>query len=144
MDSTKLFASKRYDHVVLIARRADQLEAEKLAVEEGTDAKVKTFAIDVTDTDALNKALDAADAAFGKPEFVYYNAARVVPSQLLSHDVKEIEYDMKVSSFCAGISRYREGHADPVTRAETWLRSLSRPCILLLNDICHTWLSLQR
>lgn len=59
--------------------------------------KVKTSALDVTATAALNKALDAADADFGKPEFVYYNAARVMPSQLLSHDVREIEYDSKVS-----------------------------------------------
>lgn len=63
----------------------------------GSNVKVKTFAIDVTDTDALNKALDVADAELGKPEFVFYNAARVIPSQLLSHDVKEIEYDLKVS-----------------------------------------------
>lgn len=95
---TKLFASKRYNHIALIARRAEQLKIEEKAAIEavGSRVKVKTFAFDVTDTDALKKTLDVVDAELGKPECVFYNAARVVPSQLLSHDVQEIEYDLKV------------------------------------------------
>lgn len=95
---TSLFASKRYSNVALIARRAEQLEIETKALEEavGTQVRIKTYTVDVIDTDALAKALDDSDATLGKPECVFYNAARVLPSQLLSHDVKEIEYDFKV------------------------------------------------
>lgn len=98
LGSTTLFASERYDHVDLISRRAEQLEVEKRTIIEtvGSHMKIKTFAVDVTHVDALNKALDAVDSEFGKPESIFYNAARVLPSQLLSHDVKEIEYDQKV------------------------------------------------
>lgn len=95
---TVLFASKRYTNVVLIARRAEQLQIEQTAVEEavGKHINVKKYTVDVTDSVALLEALDDAEATFGKPECVFYNAARVLPSQLLSHDVKEIEYEFKV------------------------------------------------
>ncbi|KAK6072651.1 short-chain dehydrogenase reductase sdr [Seiridium cupressi] len=93
------FASKRYHNVALFARRSDQLSVEKQALEEavGHELDVKTYALDVTDKDALLKALDDVDATLGKPECVFYNAARVLPSQLLTHDVEEIEYDFKIN-----------------------------------------------
>ncbi|KAK4101300.1 NAD(P)-binding protein [Parathielavia hyrcaniae] len=96
---TTLFASKRYTNVVLIARRAESLAAEKAAVEQtvGPQLNVRTYAVDITDSAALGKALDDADAALGKPECVFFNAARVLPSALLEHDVKEIEYDFKIT-----------------------------------------------
>ncbi|KEY74718.1 hypothetical protein S7711_05467 [Stachybotrys chartarum IBT 7711] len=96
---TTLFAEKRYSTVALIARRAEQLEAEKKALEEalGDKVKVKMFALDVVDSEALVKALEDVEAEFGVPETIFYNAARVLPSQLLEHDVKEIEYDFKIN-----------------------------------------------
>lgn len=95
---TTLFATKRYSHVALIARRAEQLSVEQKALEEavGSDVKVKTYAVDVVDSEALLKVLEEAEAALGKPEVVFYNAARVLPSALLSHDVKDMEYDFRV------------------------------------------------
>ncbi|KAI3337645.1 hypothetical protein HD806DRAFT_46610 [Xylariaceae sp. AK1471] len=94
-----LFASKRYNNVTLIARRPEQLKIEKAAVEAaaGPQVKIKTYAVDVVDRDALSTALVDAQATFGKPECVYYNAARVTPSQLLTYDVKEIEYEFKLT-----------------------------------------------
>jgi NAD(P)-dependent dehydrogenase (short-subunit alcohol dehydrogenase family) len=95
---TTLFASKRYSNVVLVARRAESLAAEKAAVEQavGSQVNIRTYAVDITDLAALSKALEDADAAFGKPECVFFNAARVLPSAFFEHDVKEIEYDLKV------------------------------------------------
>ncbi len=97
-----LFASKGYHNVVLIARRSDSLASEKAAVEEavGSQVNVRTYPVDITDPEALTKALDDADAAFGKPECVFFNAARVLPSAFFEHDVKEIEYDLKVRFPC--------------------------------------------
>ena len=96
---TTLFASKGYTNVALIARRAEQLNVEGKAIERavGSHINVKTYAVDVVDTDALVKALDDTEKEFGKPNCVFYNAARVLPSALLTHDVKEIDYDFKVS-----------------------------------------------
>jgi NADP-dependent 3-hydroxy acid dehydrogenase YdfG len=95
---SRLFAEKRYSNVALIARRAEQLQAENKALKEvlGDKVSVETFALDVTDSDALLKALDDAEATFGQPEVIFYNAARVLPSTLLDHDVNEIDYDFKV------------------------------------------------
>jgi NAD(P)-dependent dehydrogenase (short-subunit alcohol dehydrogenase family) len=96
---TALFASKRYSNVALIARRAEKLEEEEAALKQavGEHINVKTFAVDVVDTEALLKALADAESHFGKAECIFYNAARVLPSQLLTHEAKEIEYDFKVS-----------------------------------------------
>jgi NAD(P)-dependent dehydrogenase (short-subunit alcohol dehydrogenase family) len=94
-----VFAAKRHHNVVLIARRADALEAEKATVlaAVGAHVNVKTYAVDTTDTTELLAALDDADATFGRPEVVFYNAARVLPSEPLVHPVEDIEYDLKVS-----------------------------------------------
>lgn len=96
---TTLFATKRYSNVALIARRAEQLKLEQKAVEEavGAGVNVKTYAVDVVDSEAFIKALDDIEAQLGKPECIFYNAARVLPSELLTHDIKDVEYDFKVS-----------------------------------------------
>ncbi|KAK0705834.1 hypothetical protein B0T21DRAFT_299016 [Apiosordaria backusii] len=94
-----LFASKGYTNLVLIARRAEQLEEEKKVVLRTVSSQVniRTYATDVTHTHSLLQALDDADAAFGKPEVVFYNAARVLPSALLAHPVEDVEYDFKIN-----------------------------------------------
>ncbi|KAI0481315.1 NAD(P)-binding protein [Xylariaceae sp. FL0804] len=96
---TSLFSSKRYNNVALVARRAEQLGLEKTALEEavGAGVNVKTYAVDVVDTDAFSRALQDAEAALGRPECIFYNAARVVPSELLTHDVADVEYDFKIN-----------------------------------------------
>lgn len=93
-----LFAKKRYNKVALVARRAEQLEIEKKELQKaaGDQINVKTFAVDIVNRDAFLKVLDDAEAELGKPECIYFNAARVQPSQLLSHELKDIEYDLKV------------------------------------------------
>jgi NAD(P)-dependent dehydrogenase (short-subunit alcohol dehydrogenase family) len=94
-----LFASKGYSNVVLVARRTESLAQEKAALEQavGAQVKVNTYPVDITDSAALTKALESADAAFGKPECVFFNAARVLPSAFFEHDVKDIEYDLKIN-----------------------------------------------
>lgn len=94
-----LFASKRYNKVTLIARRAEQLKIEEAAVQTaavGNRVEVKSYAVDVVDTKALSAALVESQALFGQPECVYYNAARVGPSELLKYDVTDIENEFKV------------------------------------------------
>lgn len=93
-----LFASKRYNNVALISRRPEQLALEREAIEAvGQDIKVRTFAVDVADTEALLGALGEAEAHFGKAECIFYNASRVLPSKLLEHDIKEVELDLKAN-----------------------------------------------
>ncbi|RGP66696.1 hypothetical protein FSPOR_6436 [Fusarium sporotrichioides] len=94
-----LFATKHYKNVALIARRPEQLRIEKAAVQEaaGQSVNVQTYALDVTDTDALLSALNRIEEDLGRIECVFYNAARVQNSSFFEYDVKEIEYDFKYS-----------------------------------------------
>ncbi|KAL2270677.1 hypothetical protein VTJ83DRAFT_48 [Remersonia thermophila] len=94
-----LFASKRYKNVGLVARRAESLTVEKTVLEKsvGTGVKVGTYAVDIADSEALIKTLERADLELGKPEAVFFNAARVIPSAFFEQDVKEIEYDLKIT-----------------------------------------------
>ncbi|KAK4154816.1 hypothetical protein C8A00DRAFT_14108 [Chaetomidium leptoderma] len=129
-----LFASRRYNNVVLVARRADSLEAEKAAVEQavGAQVKVKVCAADITDPVSLGKALDEADAALGKPECVFFNAARVLPSAFFKHDVKEIEYDLKinVSALYFVAERYMP-HLVSLAKADP---SANKPALLVTSS----------
>lgn len=95
---TSLFASNRYNKIALLARRDEQLQLEKAAVEAAVrhPVTVKTYVVDVSDGDALVSAMDKIDADLGQPEVIFYNAARVVFSNFFEHPVKEIEYDFKV------------------------------------------------
>lgn len=88
------FSEQRYKRVALFARREDQLQTEAAAL--GADIQVKTFAVDVTDYQALRSAFDQAEAQLGKPECICYNAARVQFSDISSLDVEEIDYELKV------------------------------------------------
>ncbi|KAK3356584.1 hypothetical protein B0T25DRAFT_449672 [Lasiosphaeria hispida] len=130
---TSLFASKRYNNVVLIARRADSLEVEKKAIEEavGSRVTVKTYAVDTTKTEELLNALDDADAAFGKPEVVFYNAARVLPSELFAHSVEDIEYDLKINvSALYTISQRYIPHLVELAKTDVW----SRPALIVTSS----------
>lgn len=98
------FSSARYARVALFARNPESLAADKEVIasssstgSSGSGVQVRTYSVDVTDSAALSKVFDQAEQDLGKPECVFYNAARVLPSKLLEHDVKEIEYDFKVA-----------------------------------------------
>ncbi|KAI0015072.1 NAD(P)-binding protein [Xylariomycetidae sp. FL0641] len=98
-----LFASKRFTKVALVARNAEKLAAVADAVKKSsssTPIEVKTYPVDVVDADAFKKALDSVEADLGKPECIYYNAARVLPSPInpMTHDVQDIEYDFKINN----------------------------------------------
>lgn len=63
----------------------------------------------MTDSAPFAEALDAAENTVGQPDIIFCNAARVLLSILLTHDVNDIEYDLKVSA-CAVSSN----HLDPI------------------------------
>ncbi|KAK4663763.1 uncharacterized protein QC763_503060 [Podospora pseudopauciseta] len=128
-----LFASKRYNNVVLIARRAEQLEQEKKAVLSTVSSQinVRTYAVDVTHTHSLLQALDDADAAFGKPDVVFYNAARVLPSALLTHPLEDVEYDFKINvSALYIVSQRYIPHLVSLAKAD----ASSRPALIVTSS----------
>lgn len=94
-----LFAQKRYDNIALISRGRDRLEQDKAFVESMADRRVnvKTYAIDITDEQALCSTVQRIETELGRPETIFFNAARVQGSKLLETSADEVEYDLKVS-----------------------------------------------
>lgn len=117
---SSLLSTKGYTTITLLARRASQLARERstlLSLHPTLNLQIHTFPIDITDAPALTTALTAADAALGgPPSLVFFNAARVIPSNLFTHPAEEIEYDFKVtvSALYAVAGRYLPGMADRV------------------------------
>ncbi|KAK3305112.1 uncharacterized protein B0T15DRAFT_554980 [Chaetomium strumarium] len=111
---------------------------EQAALEQavGQHVTIKTYAVDVTDTDALLKALAEADAAIGKPECVFFNAARVLPSVLLEHSVKDIEYDLKinVSALYTVAQRYIP-HLVQLANKASDDKAASNPALIVISSM---------
>ncbi|KAF4960446.1 hypothetical protein FGADI_936 [Fusarium gaditjirri] len=95
---TALFAVKRYQNVALIARRPEKLDIEKAAILEaaGHGVDVRTYALDITDTEALLSTITRIEQTLGNIECVFYNAARVQKSSFFTYPVQDLEYDFKI------------------------------------------------
>ncbi len=95
-----IFAQKNFDRIALLARDGNRLLSDKAAVEKAAEAvqrqvTVKTWQVDITDFDAFKSTLEEV-RQWNVPDCVYFNAARVAPSELLKHPVDEIEKDLRV------------------------------------------------
>lgn len=98
--TASLFAQNGFNKVALISRNADRLKEDSQAVEQAAEktqkhVSVRTWAVDITDTGAYGKVLDEL-ASFGTLECVFFNAARVQPSYLMTEPIEQVEYDFKV------------------------------------------------
>jgi NAD(P)-dependent dehydrogenase (short-subunit alcohol dehydrogenase family) len=73
-----LFAKKGFTQVALLSRNAERLATEVDFVKKASSGvNVKSFVVDVGNTESLKKTLKAVEDAFGSPEVVVYNAARL-------------------------------------------------------------------
>lgn len=95
-----LFAEKKFDIIVLISRNAERLEEDKRAVvaqaqKAGRKVEVKTFAVDIVDSKALEKTLKEV-GRLGELEVLLFNAARVEPTTLLETPAEAIMKDFQV------------------------------------------------
>ena len=101
----KLFAQKRFSKIALLARSQDKLDEAKEAVISAASAShdgkggsldVRTYAVDISNGEALLGILKATLQDLGSPKCVYFNAARVQPSSFFDTTVGELEMDYKV------------------------------------------------
>ncbi|KAJ0418824.1 hypothetical protein BJY00DRAFT_173831 [Aspergillus carlsbadensis] len=96
------FAQGHFSAVALVARNGEQLSKDRATVlsaaaEAGREVEVRTWQADIGDLDLLYKTLREIEA-FGAVECVYFNAARVGPSELLEFPVEGIDRDFRVSA----------------------------------------------
>ena len=93
------FAAEGFSRIFLISRNGSRLEDDKAAViaaSEKKDIHVDTIVADITDQQSLAKALQRIDEEKCVIECVFFNAARVAPSELLKFPIEEIERDLQV------------------------------------------------
>lgn len=93
-----LFASKRYNKIALVARRQEQLDIDRNAVEDAAPgATIHTYVTDVADGQKLRETLKKISADVGVPETVYFNAAIIRPTSVVEETEETMIYDFKVS-----------------------------------------------
>jgi NAD(P)-dependent dehydrogenase (short-subunit alcohol dehydrogenase family) len=98
-----LFASKRYDTVVLVARRQEQLDLDRKAVEAAAPGvAVHTYVTDVADGVKLKKTLEKISSETKAPETVFFNAAIIRPTSIPEETEENMLYDFKVGSHVSG------------------------------------------
>ncbi|KAF1813108.1 hypothetical protein P152DRAFT_502112 [Eremomyces bilateralis CBS 781.70] len=77
-----IFAKQKFKKVRFIQERA------------GENVEVRTYSVDITHTDDFLRVLRDSES-LGQMECLFYNPARVVPSELLKFPSEEVLYDFK-------------------------------------------------
>ena len=95
--TASVFASKHHRTIVLVSRNEERLAADKQAVvaAAGRDVEVLTFPTDLSDFGQLRKTLKKIEN-FGRLGTVFFNAARITPTDILTTNVEDIEQDFRV------------------------------------------------
>lgn len=93
------FASKGFAHIVLLARNEQRLKNEDAPFVSQSSPKVKvdTVRIDLSALESIPSILQELDelTSGSEVEVVFFNAARIKPSEVLGVSVQEIDEDFK-------------------------------------------------
>lgn len=96
------FTSKGIDHIILLARNTQRLENEDapFVSRASSSLKVDTLRLDLANLASIPSVLEQLDSLTqGEDiEVVFFNAARIKPSDVLGVSVEEIDEDFKVRS----------------------------------------------
>ena len=97
VSTAKLFAQKHFSKIALVSRNAERLDKERTEVVQaaGRTVEVDTFATDLGDLSQLRQTLSKIEK-LGPIGCVFFNAARIRPSEILATTVEEIEEDFRV------------------------------------------------
>jgi short-subunit dehydrogenase len=94
-----LFATKGFNHIILLSRNATRLQADKAQILTSipdSPPKIDTIEVDIANQVALKEALQRVESLGVTIECIHFNAARVEPSAFFDFRVEELEYDFKV------------------------------------------------
>ena len=93
------FAAKGFSRIFLLSRNAKRLEDDRatvIAASGREDIRVDNIVTDISNQQSLARAFQQIDQENLTIECVFFNAARVEPSELLKFPVEEIERDFRV------------------------------------------------
>jgi short-subunit dehydrogenase len=130
---TSLFVAKRYSKVALLARSEMNLKQSKEVVEayardHGRSVEIKTWAVDLANTKALEAVLPEIEQ-FGELECVFYNCARVRQTFFFEETEDEMRYDYDVSKrrLSVGLACIKDARS-PSSVCTLWLDGQSQSC----------------
>lgn len=103
LSTASIFATRKFDKIALIARDTARLSKDREGVLQaakaaGRDVEVSTFSQDISETASFQKTLEKIEK-LGMISCVFFNAARVQPSDLLTYEEKELVEDFMVCIF---------------------------------------------
>ncbi|KAL6885695.1 NAD(P)-binding protein [Trichoderma evansii] len=95
-----VFVSKRFDKVALIARNTEQLQKDANAIVGAAAGEilVKTYSVDISDSNKFTTTLQQISNDLGTPEFVLVNAAIVATSSFFEFSEEHILKDFYIST----------------------------------------------
>lgn len=125
ISTAKAFARKNhFSTIALVSRNAECLSKEKAEVEQEGHAQVVTYPTDLADLGQLHDTLKEIEK-LGPVGCIFFNAATVRMSEVLTTSVEEIEEDFKVASIpfelkvLPWLTKSTVGHQPRVVRYST-------------------------
>ncbi|CAN9409591.1 unnamed protein product [Alternaria alternata] len=141
------FASKGIEHIILLARNTERLQNEDapFVTRSTFPVKVDTLRIDLADTKSIPSVLKQLDSMTSGEdvEVVFFNAARIKPSEVLGVSVEEIDEDFKVLNSFFQYQQYRTSnlalyviaqHYIPKLQSLAKSKSTSKPALFVTNS----------
>ena len=144
------FAANKTSSIVLFSRNSTRLAEDKANIESslaksGVDAnsvQIRTVPVDVADLPALRSAL-ASLSDFGRPECIFFNAARVRATGLLADTAEEISYDFSITNLALyevakwGLPQL-VGLAEEAAKRSDGARHV-RPSLIVTSSLLHVY-----
>jgi short-subunit dehydrogenase len=129
------FASKGIEHIILLSRNTERLQNEDapFVARSTSPVKVDTLRIDLADTNSIPDVLKQLDSMTeGEDvEVVFFNAARIKPSEVLGVSVEEIDEDFKTTNLALYIVAQ---HYIPKLQKLAKSNSASKPALLVTSS----------
>lgn len=103
-----LFASRGFNKIALLSRNAKRLlkDAESVKKAASPDTEIKTYSVDLANTEAIVKTLALVEKELGIAEVVVYNASHLTASKLFKYTEEEVEVDLKVNKHTLLLFQY--------------------------------------
>ncbi|KAL1793661.1 hypothetical protein ACET3X_008643 [Alternaria dauci] len=129
------FANKGIEHIILLARNTERLQNEDapFVTKSTSPVKVDTLRMDLADTTSIPGVLkQLEEMTEGEDvEVVFFNAARIKPSEVLGVSVEEIDEDFKTTNLALYIIAQ---HYIPKLQSLAKRKSASKPALLVTNS----------
>ncbi|KAH8725265.1 hypothetical protein GQ44DRAFT_707436 [Phaeosphaeriaceae sp. PMI808] len=129
------FATKGIQHIILLSRNIQRLQNEDapFVSQAANTVKIDTLRIDLSDLSSIHSVLAELDALTQNEdvEVIFFNAARIKPSEVLDVNVEEINEDFKTTNLALYIIAQ---HYIPKLQALAKSTPSSKPALLVTNS----------